>query len=87
MARLIDADNVLRKAQDPTYQVCGTRKVSERAVIWAMALVGSEPPVDAVEVVRCKDCRFKTEPGQPNILCYHMKDDDFCSYGERKTEK
>lgn len=44
------------------------------------------PSVDAVEVVRCKDCRFKTEPGQPNILCYNMKDDDFCSYGERKTE-
>ena len=40
--------------------------------------------VDAVEVVRCKGCRFRTEPGQPNILCHQMKDDDFCSYGERK---
>ena len=42
--------------------------------------------IDAVEVVRCKDCKFKDgeTPGQPNILCYHMKDDDFCSYGERK---
>lgn len=42
---------------------------------------------DVVKVVRCKDCRFKTEPGQPNILCYHMKDNDFCSYGERRKER
>ena len=41
---------------------------------------------DGVEVVRCKDCRFKNEPGQPNILCYNMKPDDFCSYGERKDD-
>ena len=39
----------------------------------------------AIPVVRCKDCRFKTEPGQPNICCCNMKDDDFCSYGERKN--
>lgn len=56
--------------------------------------VGSCPRVcgqyhhkDDVRVVRCKDCRFKTEPGQPNILCYNMKDDDFCSYGERKNNE
>ena len=43
------------------------------------------PTVDAVEVVRCKDCKHKDGmPGQPNIVCWQMHDDDFCSYGERK---
>ena len=40
---------------------------------------------DAVRVVRCKDCKHRDGAvGQPNILCYQMHDDDFCSYGERK---
>lgn len=42
--------------------------------------------VDAVEVVRCKNCKHRDGAlGQPNILCYQMHDDDFCSYGERKS--
>jgi hypothetical protein len=50
------------------------------------------PVVDAVPVVRCRDCRH-CEDG----LCYHPKnsgltdvllvlDDDFCSSGERREE-
>lgn len=41
------------------------------------------PAADVVEVVRCKDCKHRDgELGQPNIVCYQMHDDDFCSYGE-----
>lgn len=44
------------------------------------------PTVDVVEVVRCKDCKhFNCD------YCFHDKmehsrcrEDDFCSYGERK---
>ena len=55
--------------------------------------------VDAVEVVRCKDCKWYKE-GEllaPNKFCFRLKhptedrnvgynfgDEDFCSYGERK---
>lgn len=40
---------------------------------------------DAVEVVRCRDCIYRSGiPGQPNIDCYQMHDDDFCSYGKKK---
>ena len=49
--------------------------------------------VDAVEVVRCKDCKNRDEiTGE----CKHPKavgwdvlmldDNDFCSYGERRTD-
>ena len=49
-----------------------------------------EPAVDAVEVVRCKDCNH-CDP--ENYHCDHpmgtaaplrRKPNDFCSYGERK---
>lgn len=46
------------------------------------------PAADVVPVVRCKDCKYRDgTPGQPNILCAQMHEDDFCSYGERRAEK
>lgn len=58
--------------------------------IWvrAIRLLNDMPTVDAVPVVRCKDCKYRDgTPGQPNILCAQMHEDDFCSYGERRAEK
>ena len=43
------------------------------------------PTINAVEVTRCRECKFRDgTPGQPNILCGQMHEDDFCSYGELK---
>lgn len=46
------------------------------------AIIENAPTVDAVQVVRCKDCVHYNE-----LECNHifstLKDDDFCSYGER----
>lgn len=47
------------------------------------------PTIDAVPVVRCKDCMFRCEPIEFGelycfILSRPMNNDDFCSYGERK---
>ena len=44
---------------------------------------------DFVQVVRCKDCRYNK--GKNKCLNEHSiidipKDDDFCSYGERKEQ-
>ena len=49
------------------------------------------PTVDAVEVVRCKDCKHRedglcTLESVYDYPWYYTKDDDFCSYGERKVE-
>lgn len=63
------------------------------AVIIAMVIVCAiaceikhNAVADVVPVVRCKDCIYRSgkKPGQPNIICIQMHDDDFCSYGERK---
>jgi len=55
------------------YPVC-IRRAIERA-----------PTVDAVEVVRCKDCKH-WHGGD----CYRIeitRPDDFCSYGERRLDE
>ena len=52
--------------------------------------IQAEPKADVVEVVRCKDCKhFGTDTFNRTvcvrdfqIIC--VKDNDFCSYGERK---
>ena len=49
------------------------------------AILKAIPTIDAVPVVRCRECIHRAgTPGQPNILCGQMHDDDFCSYGQRK---
>lgn len=55
----------------------------ERQEYWGVDAedIDNAPTVDAVEVVRCKDCRkFKTYACRMVASGY----DDFCSYGERK---
>ena len=51
------------------------------------------PTADVVEVVRCKDCKYKTFEQANNIIhcdrdkkhgTRFFKPDDFCSYGQRK---
>ena len=53
-------------------------------------LIDDVPTVDAVEVVRCKDCKRYVEGhclrelGGGSYVPFPMKPDDFCSYGERR---
>lgn len=78
--RLIDANALIKEANsDGAYGYVDAKQISEA------------PTVDAVEVVRCKDCKHY-EIHKPKVLenCERngylipMKPDDFCAYGERK---
>lgn len=53
------------------------------------AMLSNLPAADVAEVVRCKDCIYHSGalPGQPNIICFQMKDNDFCSYGARMDKE
>ena len=58
--------------------------------------IENAPAVDAVEVVRCKDCKycFFDLSGRAYHLCmrhgvtarYRVQSEDFCSYAERRTD-
>lgn len=43
------------------------------------------PTIDAIQVVRCKDCEYSSEYNHCAIFATWNKPDDYCSYGE-KTE-
>ena len=56
-------------------------------------LMEGAPTVDAVEVVRCKDCEFSipSEYSEHALKCTHWMMDcnknGFCSYGERRRDE
>ena len=82
MKRLIDAYSAKEALE---YTLVGdSASMAER-------VIDSQPTVDAVPVVRCRECtyRFKNnghdKSGCPIIDAnIWMDDDDFCSHGERK---
>ena len=87
--RLIDAD-ILKSAivVDGYEHFSGLLSLSEVSLLEMVKDdIDEAPTVDAVPVVRCRECKYRDgTPGQPNILCGQMHEDDFCSYGEKKEE-
>lgn len=54
------------------------------------AIIDNAPTVDAVEVVRCKDCEFYGEDEKwcrRLGLCGAFNENDFCSHGERREDE
>jgi hypothetical protein len=91
--RLIDAEPIKKFIVDGLNNP-DLKKAFGHDAIEILAEIEYAPTVDAVEVVRCKDCKHfvQSEPYDP---CECMKwtvkwgvayvnPDDFCSYGERK---
>lgn len=85
--RLIDADALYSEIEDEYDLYYGEIVTNPRRFA---EMVEDAPTVDAVEVVRCRDCNHCD---QENHHCDHYmgtvaplsrKPDDFCSYGERK---
>ena len=83
MARLIDADRALEIVRDQRIAHPNAYHLTNYATL----ILQEAPTVDAVEVVRCKDCKHYDEADSFNCKFAFMKlrmPDDFCSFGERK---
>lgn len=52
--------------------------------------IKNAPTIDAVPVIRCKDCRFRNQFGFCHrwlwVSAPKMEDDEYCSGAERKEE-
>ena len=91
--RLIDAD-VFRRELDNhfpfTKEEQSRHGIADIAKSTVLFVLNKTPIVDAVPVVRCKDCKHHHYDRSNIPYCsegdyaYGWKDDDFCSYGERK---
>lgn len=83
--RLIDADELNDYVMD-TYG----GGITDNTVIFygdVLTIINEAPTVDAVEVVRCKDCEHYCDGTWCDINEAYFEDDDFCSYGERKENR
>ena len=89
LMKLIDADALHRKVKTETNPY-GKPTIDYDSGVKVLEWIDKAPTIDAVPVVRCKDCKH-CDP--ENHHCdHHMgtaaplrrKPDDFCSYGERK---
>lgn len=76
MSRYIDADKIIYSWQiDPDGQ--------EHDGVTLQSIINKMPSIDAVQVIRCKDCKYYKEN---TLACgrYGLEDDDYCSWAERK---
>lgn len=88
MARFIDANRAL----EIVYEQGIAHPNAYYLTNYAMAILQEAPTVDAVEVVRCRNCKYGDWDSKPDdaMVCMRTKDgfwrsgNDFCSYGERK---
>lgn len=86
--RLIDADT-LRKDVEKDRDASDMPKMWYQGVEYAINHIIHAPTVDAVEVVRCKDCKFYWKNSvMTNVpLCLASpREDAFCSDGERRED-
>ena len=101
--RLIDANAVVGKIEWEIETMCipasdadsilerFIKRVTPKLLRDVINYINKQPTVDAVEVVRCKDCKMYVENREAFVTYCHRglndiyaKPDDFCSYGERK---
>ena len=88
--RLIDADAFVNMQMfDPEHEEWYTERMTIEECLDRYADEGCPPTIDAVEVVRCKECRYLKHDadyqwcGMIGVGCEKV-DDDYCSYGERR---
>lgn len=83
--RLIDADALY----DELYENMGEDEVLDRI---PPCYVDNAPTVDAIPVVRCRDCKWFFTYASSYEKCYRPEgvlvatEDSFCSYGERRDQ-
>lgn len=100
--RLIDANALLLEieeelAHESPFFNTEQNKLIDCGLRIAAGDIRHQPTVDAVEVVRCKDCKhyhpmkpYPSYNGSVNYCCrsgyIKVSDNDFCSYGEKREE-
>lgn len=91
--RLIDGDTLKERFEMLAYDDWnqGTGTTWARAFEESADVVECAHTIDAVEVVRCKDCRWheREQPGMvycPNTVGNWVEDDWYCKGGERRED-
>ena len=90
--RLIDADALCMHLSDWQFgsMTDGKHDAEYEVINKVIDGIEKEQTVDAVSVVRCKDCRHRKEsytlPPRCEVFDWFSKKNDYCSFAERKSE-
>ena len=96
--RLIDADRLNKPIYAEEDNITGSGMSYDEicgyndGIDIAWNKIDQAPTIDAVPVVRCRDCKFGDWDSEPDdaMVCMRTKDgfwrsgNDFCSFGEQK---
>ena len=92
--RLIDADALKEELRNSWIRKAKMPMEADPFLAFAMSDIDNAPTIDAVEVVRCKECRKWTEvedgTGVCNMISPYMigiYGYDYCSFGERREDE
>ena len=95
--RTIDADNIKRRikltikelSKDPIKYACAVSHLETY-----LFMIDEEETVDAVPVIRCKDCKyFNSDNSYNHCWCnrttgsFEVSKDDFCSFGVKAKKE
>ena len=96
MSIYIDVNETLKRIQTD-YNNSDMNEDWGKGVNFAISRILRQPTADAVEVVRCEDCKYMCHYIDGHLECRLLEDlkpipttyctmnaDDFCSYGERR---
>ena len=99
MNDLISRSALIEKFTAEAKKIAAKDKDFAQALMYVVTCLDIAPAVDAVEVVRCKDCKhyqygeFFTDikfccrlNSKGKTMRYNFADDEFCSYGERRDD-
>ena len=91
MSRLIDADALIkawRKKHKIKEGDCGAVFTGYSEI---PRLIDEQPTVDAVEVVRCKDCKWWYLDADTEMACEYTEmgqpEDGYCNWAERRSDE
>ena len=82
--RLGDLDRIAQDVRDNNIENYYKQDWTSSQIV---TLLENAPTINAVPVVRCRECRYWSEDGrcdppQNGLIREYTRPDDFCSYGE-----
>lgn len=95
MSRLIDADTLKETIASNVYPVADAFNSRDYGMFWTGGIekaIDEQPTIDAVPVIRCKDCKYSSDNGvygcRIESFDYdfdtRMYANDFCSCGKKE---
>lgn len=86
MAEYIDKEELNKSFDGMTVMVedCNgltKKEVQDTAQIMAMLILEQIDELPTIEIVRCKDCRYRNSA---DLMCANARDDWFCAEGEKR---